>query len=84
MSRQDVQRFSEALRRDPSLEAEFRDLGQDPQAWQKHALARGYRLTLDEISGLSGSYRELDEDEIEQVAGGWDDGESTGGEGDGG
>lgn len=42
------------------------------EAWQTWARDRGYRVSLAEARELLDSRSELGEDELEQVAGGWD------------
>lgn len=79
MSRADLQRFTEDLEADTALAEEFRALGDDATAWHRQAAGKGYDLTLEEVGGLSSSYQELSDDELEQVAGGWDDTGSGGG-----
>lgn len=83
MSRPDLERFTAEFERDPALAERFAALGDDPEGWVRLARERGYDLTLDEARGLVSSRRELTDDELEQVAGGWD-GSAGGGGGSGG
>lgn len=80
MSRRELQRLTDDLGADAAFAEELRALGDDPGAWKREAAARGYELTMEEARGLSSSYRELSDDELEDVAGGWDGG-GTGGTG---
>lgn len=81
MSRADLQRFTEDLRADAALAKEFGGLGDDPEAWRSQAASKGYQLTTDEAGGLSASHRDLSDDELEDVAGGWDGSETGSGGG---
>lgn len=84
MSGTDLQRFTEELDADAALAGEFCALGNDPEAWHRRAASKGYNLTLEEAGALSSSYRELSDDELEDVAGGWDGSGSGSGSGSGG
>lgn len=72
MSREELQRFTQNLAADPDLADEFAKLGNAPEQWQREASRRGYELTLEEAKGLSASRYELSEEDLEEVAGGWD------------
>lgn len=72
MSRADLQRFTDDLAADDALASEFGALGDDAEAWYRHAAGKGYDLTAEEAAGLCSSYLELSDDELEEVAGGWD------------
>lgn len=78
MSRADLQRFAADLEADSRLADEFGALGDEPEEWHRLAVAKGYQLTFEEARGLSSSYEELSDDELEQVAGGWDGTDPTG------
>lgn len=79
MSAFDVKRFSSDLQKDPTLMEEFTLLGENPEAWVELAASKGYELSIEEATGLSTSHRELSDDELENVAGGWDTGSGGGG-----
>jgi len=80
MKNVELERFITDFQKDPALSKEFTHLGDDPEAWVRLATAKGYRLTVDEASGLSSSYAELSDEDLENVAGGWDgDGSGDGG-----
>ena len=66
------------LQKDPALFEEFRGLGNDVEIWAQWAHAKGYPFTADEARELSASYSgEIDEDDLEKVAGGWCGNETT-------
>lgn len=71
MSTTELERFTADLRSDAGLAEEFTSLGDDPEAWVRWASAKGYRLSLEEATGLSSSYSELPDEDLEKVAGGW-------------
>ncbi len=73
MSRSDLERFTADLQCVPGLSEEFSSLGYDPEAWVRHAGAKGYHLTSDEADGLSSGHGELSDDDLDNVAGGWVD-----------
>lgn len=81
MSSSDLERFTTDLQNNPALADEFASLGEDPDAWVRRASMRGYHLTQEEASGLSSSYVELSDEDLEEVAGGWDSGGGSGGGG---
>jgi hypothetical protein len=57
-------------------------LEQDPTSWHRCVLEHGYRLTLQQVEELLCS--ELDDDDLEKVAGGWEgEDNGSGGSGDG-
>lgn len=70
MSRADVDRLVGHLQRDPELSQQLRGLWADPEAALLWTLRQGYDVTLPELEQLAGTDRELDDDELEQVAGG--------------
>lgn len=72
MSKPDLERFTADFERDPALAEAFAALGEDPESWARRARERGYELTVKEARGLVSSLRELTDDELEEVAGGWD------------
>ncbi len=80
MSRFDLERFTTDYERDPALAEGFAELGDDPQGWARLAREKGYEITPDEAGSLLSSRRELSDDELDEVAGGWD-GDTTGGSG---
>jgi len=72
---------------DPALADELRRVGPDPAARNRWAADRGYSVTAEELHELAEG--ELSDEELEQVAGGWDgtggdDGTGGGGTGGGG
>ncbi len=79
MSKFETERFIKDFKNRPELSEEFTRLGDDPKAWVKLASARGYELTLEKAAGLCSSYTELSDDDLEDVAGGWDGNNSGGG-----
>ncbi len=79
MSRDHLRRFTERLGADQRLAEKFRALGDDPESWRKRAAGEGFELTAEEAGGLSSSYRELSDEELEDVAGGWPDGSDPSG-----
>lgn len=80
MSRPRLERFTAAFESDPALAERFTALGDDAEGWVRLAREKGYELTLEEARGLCSGRRELDDDELDEVAGGWD---GTGGSGSG-
>lgn len=70
MSRSEVDRLVGDLHRDPALALELRALWRDVDGALEWTCRRGYELTRPELQDLAGSDRELDDDELEQVAGG--------------
>ncbi len=72
MSRFQTERFIKDFQNRPELSEEFTSLGDNPEAWVKLASTRGYELTLEQASSLCSSYTELSDDDLEDVAGGWD------------
>jgi predicted ribosomally synthesized peptide with nif11-like leader len=72
MSLTDRQRFTADFEANVSLKNAFLALGEDPHAWVQLAREKGYGLTVEEAEGLIATYAELSDDELENVAGGWD------------
>lgn len=72
MSRDHLQRFSEAYKADSSLREALGGLGKRPEAWRQRARELGFDLTPEEIKGLITGAEELSDDDLEEVAGGWD------------
>lgn len=72
MSRADLERFTADVQNDPVLETELSQVRDDPRALMRWALKRGYGLSLQEAQGLASTYEELSDEELENVAGGWD------------
>lgn len=79
MSRTDLERFTADVRDDPVLETELSQVRDDPQALMEWALKRGYGLSLQEANALASTYEELSDEELENVAGGWDGNNGGGG-----
>jgi len=73
MSKVDLERFSVDLQNDPGLMEEFSKMGHNPDAWVRLADTKGYHLTSAEAEGLSSSFGELSDDDLDHVAGGWSD-----------
>ena len=65
----DVHRLMAAAEKDPALAAELAQL--DPDTVIRWADAHGYRLTPEEARDLGASHQELEDEDLEQVAGGW-------------
>ena len=65
----DLQRLTAAAEKDPVLSEKLSTL--EAEALVEWAAAQGYSLTLGEAQGLSATYEELSDDDLEQVAGGW-------------
>lgn len=80
MSRFDLERFTVDVQKDPQLAMERSRVGGDPQALARWALSQGYELTPEEAEGLAYSVDELSDDELENVAGGWDGTDPNGGD----
>jgi len=72
MSRFDLERFTVDTKKDPGMMDEVSRLEGNPQALVRWAAQRGYQLTPDEAHGLASSVSELSDQELENVAGGWD------------
>ncbi|MEM6454303.1 MAG: hypothetical protein AAF772_04340 [Acidobacteriota bacterium] len=70
MSAHDLQRLMQDLQDDPLLLQETESLD-NATSWQAWASSRGYVLTLDEASTVADTYGAIDDDDLEQVAGGW-------------
>ena len=67
-----LERLLEGARRDSALLQELRSLAQEPEAIVRWAGSHGYALTAEEAAELAACDRELDDDALEQVAGGED------------
>jgi predicted ribosomally synthesized peptide with nif11-like leader len=80
MSRLDLERFTTDYERDLALAEGFAAFGDDPAGWARLAREKGYEITLEEARGLLQGRRELSDDELDEVAGGWD-GDTSGGTG---
>lgn len=78
MSRVDLERLTLDLESNPGLSEEFSSFGDDAVAWQRHAGQKGYHLTTEEAAGLSSSFGELTDEDLEGVAGGWNGDEGGG------
>lgn len=78
MSQRDLTRFVEAFDRDPALREEFERLGNEPDSWMRRARELGYDLERDEVESLVSGARELSDEDLEDVAGGWDGGDEGG------
>ena len=83
MSSADSDRLVRALQQNPDLLDEFRACEGDPDRLLHWTQEKGYDLTREELVELADRDRALDDDELEQVAGG-DDGWGTGSGGSGG
>jgi hypothetical protein len=60
------------LQKNPALFEELQGLDNDVETWARWANAKGYHFTPDEARNLAASYNgEIDEDDLEKVAGGW-------------
>jgi predicted ribosomally synthesized peptide with nif11-like leader len=72
MSKAELNRLLEDVRKDPRLLDELRALLRDPEAALLWAAGRGYHLTQEDVAELCDSDRELSDDDLEQAAGGDD------------
>jgi hypothetical protein len=79
MHKSELTRLLHKLSADPRGFDELERLEGKPEAWQAWARVRGYDLSLDEARELLLSRQELDDDDLERAAGGWDG--TTGGTG---
>jgi predicted ribosomally synthesized peptide with nif11-like leader len=70
MSRVDLNRLLEDLRKDPHLLEESRGLLHDPDAALRWAEGKGYHLTREEVEDLLDSDRELSDQDLDEAAGG--------------
>ncbi len=70
MSRADVDRLVGDLHRDPKLALELRSFWNDLDEALQWTREKGYDVTRPELEALAGTDRELDDDALEQVAGG--------------
>jgi len=73
MSRFDLERFTADARKDPGMAGEISRMDADPRSLVQWAAEHGYRLTVDEAHGLASTVGELSDEELENVAGGWDE-----------
>jgi predicted ribosomally synthesized peptide with nif11-like leader len=64
-------RFQAALEKDAALRDELARQGSEPARQALWARGQGYDVTTEEIAGLA-QEEELSDDDLEQVAGGWD------------
>ena len=78
MSRSDLERLLEDVRKDPSLMEDLRCRVHDRDTAIEWARQRGYVLGREDVTALADSDRELSDDELEDAAGG-DWGSGTGG-----
>lgn len=74
MSRRDLIRFTQDFESDFGMSEEFSALGRDTSAWVSLAEKKGYELSKLEAENLIASREQLSDDELENVAGGWDGG----------
>jgi hypothetical protein len=75
-------RLASLLAADPATLDSFLTLGDDPVAWRARAAELGHPISPEEAAALLDTHGALSEDELEQVAGGWE-GDPTGGGGGG-
>lgn len=83
MSRSDARRLMADLAVHDHLVRELAACERDTSAWRRRAAELGYELTEVEAEELL-ARRELGDDDLEQVAGGWEDGGDGSGDGTGG
>ncbi len=69
MSRVDLERFTGDLQYVPGLSEAFSSLGYDPEAWVRQASGKGCHLISAEVDGLSSSYGEPSDDDLDQHPG---------------
>jgi predicted ribosomally synthesized peptide with nif11-like leader len=72
MSRNDLERLLEDLRKDPSLMEDLKRRVHDRDMAMEWAREKGYILGREDLRALSESDRELSDDELEDAAGGDD------------
>lgn len=72
MSTADLNRLLGDLQKSPDLLEEVRGVAKDPEAVVQWAGTKGYDLTTEEVEELVASDRELNDDELEEAAGGED------------
>jgi predicted ribosomally synthesized peptide with nif11-like leader len=78
MSRSDLERLLEDVRKDPSLMEDLRCRVHDRDSAIEWARQRGYVLGSEDVTALADSDRELSDDELEDAAGGdWGSGGTT-------
>ncbi|HEX2165106.1 MAG TPA: hypothetical protein VHM02_14275 [Thermoanaerobaculia bacterium] len=82
MSRTEARRLVIDLAAREDVARELAAVRQDPDLWRRRAAELGYRLDADEAVELLARREELEDEDLEQVAGGWDD-DGTGENGDG-
>lgn len=70
MSKVDLERLSQDMTHNPGLRLELEQFGGRSDEITRWARSRGYELADDEANGL-GLIEELDDDDLEEVAGGW-------------
>lgn len=80
MSRNEARRLMADLASCGELARELAALEHDAGAWHRCAAAAGYELTGGEVEELLAA-RGLEDEDLEKVAGGWEDGGSGGGSG---
>lgn len=73
MSRSDLERLLEDVRKDPSLMEDLRCRVHDRDTAIEWARQKGYVLGGEDVAALADSDRELSDDELEEAAGGDDD-----------
>lgn len=72
MSMNDYERCMSDLEQNAALRDELNALEADPGAWACWAGTKGYTLTREEAMGLAEYVdREISDDDLEKVAGGW-------------
>lgn len=72
MSRSELNRLLEDVRKDPLRLNELRALLRDTDAALHWASGQGYNLTREDVAELCDSDRELSDDDLEKAAGGDD------------
>lgn len=72
MSQNDLVRLRSTLDSRPDFARDLAELGSNPLSRRRWLREKGYDVTADELSLLTSE--ELSEDELEAVAGGWDEG----------
>jgi len=71
MSQSEITRLEKDLNHNPDLARRWAVVAPDPAAQARWARGEGYEVTAEEVALLSGT-EELDVEELEKVAGGWD------------
>ena len=79
MSREELERFSNDLRQNQTMQEELRGLGTDAEAFIRFAKEQGYDFTLEEleINLKAKAEHQLTDEELETVAGGKDGGSNS-------